>query len=230
MSFSLKSNMELSKSPAPMVLRVSTLYFFPPRKVTVRSFMSKREAKRTTNTCRIRKRCYVSPGTTSVMPDTATAAADDRNPTYLEGASLQQADLVGLGQVPEAWDLLGKLNHFPDSGGEAVRELLPHFVARLLWVHVSRRVHRTNLVGKKKHLPFKMYTLRKCLCLICCPLVAKGVTYCLVAHKFSWVLGPFLFPHFNFYFPLGNSILPIDTVYYYTKSFVHSDKWHSKMP
>ncbi len=54
MSFSLKSNMELRRSPAPMALRVSTLYFFPPRKVTVRSFTSKREAKRTTNTCKAR--------------------------------------------------------------------------------------------------------------------------------------------------------------------------------
>lgn len=64
---------------------------------------------------------------------------------YLEGSSLQQADLVGLGQVSEAWDLLGKLHHLPDSRGEALRELFPYLMARLMRVHMSRRVHRTNL-------------------------------------------------------------------------------------
>lgn len=64
---------------------------------------------------------------------------------YLKGASLQQADLVMLGQVSEAWDLLGKLHHLPNSRGEALRELLPHLMARLLRVNLSRSVHRTNL-------------------------------------------------------------------------------------
>ena len=64
---------------------------------------------------------------------------------YLKSAGLQQADLVMLGQISEAWDLLSKLHHLPDSGGEAVGELLPHLVARLLWVHVRRSVHRTEL-------------------------------------------------------------------------------------
>lgn len=76
---------------------------------------------------------------------------------YLERAGLQQADLVRLRQVSETWDLLGKLHHLPDSRGEAVRELLPHLVARLLRVHMSRRVHRTHLVAGKRIIQFRLF-------------------------------------------------------------------------
>lgn len=48
--FSLKSIMEVRKSPAPMARNVSTLYLVPPRNVTVRSFTSNSDAKRTTST------------------------------------------------------------------------------------------------------------------------------------------------------------------------------------
>lgn len=67
--------------------------------------------------------------------------------SYLEGAGLQQADLVVLGQVSEAGDLLGKLHHLLDGGGEALGELLPHRVAGLLGVHLGGGVHRADLEG-----------------------------------------------------------------------------------
>ena len=64
---------------------------------------------------------------------------------YLEGAGLQQADLVVLTQISETRDLLSELHHLPDGGGETVREILPNLVSRLVRVHVRRSVHRTHL-------------------------------------------------------------------------------------
>lgn len=80
------------------------------------------------------------------------------NAAYLKGAGLQQADLVRLGQVSEAWDLLGKLHHLPDGRGEAVGKLLPDLVARLLRVHVRRRVHGTNLRAGQRNVILKHKT------------------------------------------------------------------------
>lgn len=71
---------------------------------------------------------------------------------YLEGPGLQEADLVMLGQVSEAWDLLGKLHHLPDSRGEAVGELLPNLVAGPVEVHMRRRVHGTNLRERRQQV------------------------------------------------------------------------------
>ncbi len=50
-SFSLNSNMQLSSSPAPMERSRSTLYFLPLRNLTVRSFTSNNDTKRTISTC-----------------------------------------------------------------------------------------------------------------------------------------------------------------------------------
>lgn len=82
-----------------------------------------------------KKRAALSQSAAAVCESNLEPGED--NAAYLEGAGLQQADLVGLGQVSEARDLLGKLHHLPDGRGEAVGELLPHFVARLLRVHLS---------------------------------------------------------------------------------------------
>ena len=45
--------------------------------------------------------------------------------TYLEGAGLEQGDLVVLGQRLEAGNVLGELDHLADGGREAEREILP---------------------------------------------------------------------------------------------------------
>lgn len=49
-SFSLNSNMHVRSSPVPRERSRSTLYFLPPRKLTVRSFTSNSDTKRTINT------------------------------------------------------------------------------------------------------------------------------------------------------------------------------------
>lgn len=49
-SFSLNSNMQVRSSPVPRECSRSMLYFLPLRKVTVRSFTSNRDTKRTINT------------------------------------------------------------------------------------------------------------------------------------------------------------------------------------
>lgn len=90
-----------------------------------------------------------------------------QNAAYLKGSGLQQADLVVLGKVSEPWNLLGKLHHLPHSGGEALGELLPHLVSRLLGVHVGRHVHGTNLRTRKyTRLMTPAYEERvaRCLC------------------------------------------------------------------
>lgn len=68
-----------------------------------------------------------------------------RSPSYLESSSFQQADLVVLGEVAEARDPLGEVDHFPHGGGEAHGELLPDLLARFTGVHVRRCVHGTDL-------------------------------------------------------------------------------------
>lgn len=44
---------------------------------------------------------------------------------YLKGASLEQGDLVVLGERLEAGNVLGELNDLADGGGEAEGEILP---------------------------------------------------------------------------------------------------------
>ena len=64
---------------------------------------------------------------------------------YLKSPSFEQADLVMLGEVSEAWDLLGKLHHLPDGRGEAHGELLPDLLAGLVGFYVGRVICRTHL-------------------------------------------------------------------------------------
>lgn len=66
-------------------------------------------------------------------------------PSHLEGSGFQQADLVVLGEVAEARDPLGEVDHLPHGGGEAHGELLPDLLARFTGVHVRRRVHGADL-------------------------------------------------------------------------------------
>lgn len=66
-------------------------------------------------------------------------------PTHLESSSFQEADLVVLGEVTEAWDPLGELDHLAHRGGEAQGELLPDLLAWFVGVNVGRGVHRTDL-------------------------------------------------------------------------------------
>lgn len=51
--------------------------------------------------------------------------------SYLEGAGLQQGDLVVLGQSAESWDMFGELHHLSDGGGEGQREVLPDLLGGL---------------------------------------------------------------------------------------------------
>ena len=64
---------------------------------------------------------------------------------YLKCPSFEQADLVMVGEVSEARDLLGKLHHLPHCRGEAHGELLPKLLAGLAGVYVGRVICRTHL-------------------------------------------------------------------------------------
>lgn len=65
--------------------------------------------------------------------------------SHLEGSSFQQADLVVLGEVTEARDPLGEVDHLLHGWGEAHGKLLPDLLTGLARIHVGRCVHWTDL-------------------------------------------------------------------------------------
>lgn len=67
---------------------------------------------------------------------TSSVCVFDCSSSHLKSSSLQQADLVILREVTEAWDLFGKVHHLLHSWGEAHGELLPDLLAWFAGVHV----------------------------------------------------------------------------------------------
>ena len=63
---------------------------------------------------------------------------------YLKRPSLQQADLVVLGELPEARNALGELHHVLDGVSEVNRTLLPHHLRRLCEPEGSEAVSTAN--------------------------------------------------------------------------------------
>lgn len=75
---------------------------------------------------------------------------------HLEGACLQEHDLVMLTEVLEARDPLGKLHHLPHSWCEALREGLPNLLTGSAgsrhWVCVQRTGLRRQQRGQLGHI------------------------------------------------------------------------------
>lgn len=140
-SFSLNSNIQLSSSPAPMERSRSTLYFLPLRNLTVRSFTSNNDTKRTISTCMEETEESVR-GLTDAC---AVCNASGLVLLYLEGSCLEEVDLVVLGKVLEARDPLGKFHHFSYGRDEALGKLLPDFMTGLAGVHEGGNAHGTHL-------------------------------------------------------------------------------------
>lgn len=148
-NFSLNSNIASSSDPMPKPRRVGKGYFWPLRKVTVRSSALNKVQNLTIRTYSQKYRDTVRVNTKLTNLLLSLFFPKLKCVLYLEGAWFEQHDLVMLAKLLKSWDALGKLYHFFHCRSETIWKWFPYLLTWALNPRYRACIERTSLKERK---------------------------------------------------------------------------------